>query len=157
MNVEYINPFVVSVTEFFNTMLGVNVERTSIGIAAELSATDGFRAIIGLSGAICGTVVLVLPMNTGNQLVKRLLCSEEVPDEDTLRDGVSEAVNIIAGNAKARLPQKDGRSISLSLPTVISGNGVKIECPSDTAVVDIGFKSDLGDFSLKIGFQNTIN
>lgn len=157
MRVEYINPFIVSVTEFFNTMLGSSVERASIGIAGNSSSDEAFRAVIGLSGAICGTVVLVLPKSTGVQLVERLLCSEEEPDEDTLRDGVSEAVNIIAGNAKARLPQEDGRSISLSLPTVISGIGVKIECPSDTAVVDVGFKSDLGDFSLKIGFQNTLS
>lgn len=152
MKVEYINPFVESVSEFFSAMLGANVERKTISRSQGKIDDNHIRSLIGMSGATCGTVVLVLPIETGANLVKRFLSMDEGPDDETLRDGIAEAINIIAGNAKSRLPQQPGQTISLSLPTVIRGSGVTIDYPINTIWIEIPFVSDLGNFSLLIAF-----
>jgi CheY-specific phosphatase CheX len=74
------------------------------------------------------------------------------PDDETLRDGVAEAINIITGNAKARLPQQPEQAICLSLPTVIRGTGVSIDYPTNANWIEIPFTSDLGNFSLLVAF-----
>ena len=152
MRVEYINPFVESVAEFFSTMLGSKVERMNIVRSNPNVEGNQIRALIGMSGAVCGSVMLVLEPNTGSNMIQRFLSMTTEPDEETLRDGVAEAVNIIAGNAKARLPQLPEHTISLSLPTVIRGTGVTIDSPTNAVWIEIPFKSDLGVFSLRVAF-----
>lgn len=152
MRVEYINPFIESVAEFFSAMLGSRVERKSITKSDGNVEDSHVRALIGMSGAACGTVVLVLSPETGANLVKKFLSMDEAPDDETLRDGVAEAINIIAGNAKSRLPQQPEQAICLSLPTVIRGTGVSIDYPTNSNWIEIPFASDLGNFSLLVAF-----
>ena len=152
MRVEYINPFIESVVEFFSAMLGSKVERKNITKSDGKVDDDHVRALIGLSGAVCGTVVLALSPETGANLVKKFLSMDDGPDDETLRDGVAEAINIIAGNAKARLPQLPEQAICLSLPTVIRGTGVSIDYPTSANWIEIPFSSDLGNFCLLVAF-----
>ncbi|MCL4694022.1 MAG: chemotaxis protein CheX [Candidatus Hydrogenedentes bacterium] len=50
----------------------------------------------------------------------------------TVVDGIAELVNIIAGDAKARLTEDDAPPLTLSLPAVVRGRDYVIEHPQDT-------------------------
>jgi chemotaxis protein CheX len=73
--------------------------------------------------------------------------------DDTVKDGVAELVNIVAGGAKAKFVQGEGRPIQLSLPTVVRGNSYTVDYPSCSAWLDVPFSSELGPFSLRVTFE----
>lgn len=154
MNVEYINPFIQSVTEFFTSMLGAQVDFMTIARTDPAIDETKINAFIGLSGAVVATVVISLPLGTAQNLVRSFVSINEMPDAETLRDGVAEAVNIIAGSAKTRLPMAQHGGISLSLPTVISGTQISIEYPKNAVLVEVPFESNLGVFSLRVAFKD---
>ena len=155
MKVEYINPFLESLHEFFGTMLGVEANRGQVRIVdtADVSPTHDLTAVIGLSGPVRGTVALALPASTAIAIVNRLLGIEASELDEMVIDGVSEAVNIIAGSAKPRLVQSDGPPVELGLPTVVEGKAYVLRHPSGTAWLEVPFTSELGSATLRVAFE----
>ncbi len=154
MKVEYINPFIESVYDLFSTMLSTEVKRGDVEISTEVPPSRDIVALIGLSGPARGIVALSFPVATALAMVGQMLGTSDmrVVDE-TVRDGVAELVNIVAGGAKNRLVNGDGPPIQLSLPTVVRGNSYSVHYPSRSAWLEIPFTSDLGDFSLRVTFE----
>lgn len=153
MKAEYINPFIESVRELFSTMLNSNAERGDVGVFWEVPPSSDIVALIGLSGPMRGTVALSFPVGTALSLVGRLLGVDVRVVDDTVRDGIAEIVNIVAGAAKGKLRKGIGVPIDLSLPTVVRGTDYQVSYPSRTAWLEVPFKSDLGDFSLRVTFE----
>lgn len=153
MKVEFINPFIESVNNLCTTMLGCKVERGDIGVADLESKPHEITALIGLSGPARGTVALTFPSETAMAMVGRMLGIDAVDIDATVTDGVGELVNIVAGNAKSKFVKTDGIPIDLSLPNVVKGDDYIVEYPSQTVWLEVPFKSDLGEFRLRVTFQ----
>ena len=154
MKIEHINPFIESVYDLFETMLGAEVERGELGVTGGASNPRDILALIGLSGDVRGTVAVALPTNTALALVSQILGTDVRVVDETVSDGVAEIVNIIAGGAKAKLTQENAKPIDLSLPTVVRGNNYKVEHPIGSVWLEVPFKSSLGDFSLRVTFES---
>jgi chemotaxis protein CheX len=152
MDVKYINPFIESVSEVFATMLQAGVARGTICLASGKSDPTHIVALIGLSGPARGTVALHLPTKTALALVGRILGQHLVVVDGTVKDGVAEIVNIIAGNAKAKFGASGDMPIELGLPTLISGSHYSVEYPTKASWLQVPFTSDLGAFSLCVTF-----
>lgn len=152
MKAEYINPFLESVELLFNNMLGCTVARGQLGTSRGSAGRHEVTAIIGMSGPTRGTVSLSFPAATAAAMVGRLMGTGAVENADTLIDGVSELVNIVAGGAKSKLSAEGGTVIDLSLPTVIRGKDFQCQGPSQAVWLDIPFASDLGEFCVRVTF-----
>lgn len=153
MNVQLINPFIESVFEFFTKMLQSKAQRGGVTLSDGVAAPRSLTALIGLSGPVRGTVALNLPTETALAVVNRLLGTELRIVDDTVSDGVMEAVNIIAGGAKARLPFADANPVQLSLPTAVRGGNFRIDHPSKSKWLEIPFITDLGALTLRITLE----
>jgi chemotaxis protein CheX len=153
LKVEYINPFIVSVQEMFSTMLGIEVSHGKIGVVTTEAQVHAVTALIGLSGSAKGTVALCLPTNTAVSIVNRLLGTDSTAMDDTVTDGIAEVVNIMAGSAKAALSVSANSVIELSLPTVVRGGDYTVKGPSNAMWLEVPFKSELGEFSLRVTFE----
>jgi chemotaxis protein CheX len=154
MKIEYINPFVGGVYKLFDTMLASKVERGDLALADKDTAGGDITAIIGLSGPARGTVALIFPLSTARSLVGRLLQLDEKEVDENVSDGVAELVNIVAGSAKAKFSNGDGTAvINLGLPTVIRGADYVVDSPREATWLEVPFKSDLGDFHLRVTFE----
>ena len=153
MKADYINPFIESVYDLFKTMLSSNVDRGDVGITNANTNSGEIVAIIGLSGRARGTVSLSFPLGTALKMASKLLGMEIRVVDDTVSDAVSELVNIVAGGAKAKFSSGTDVPIDLSLPTVVRGNSYRVEYPMGTIWMEVPFKSDLGDFVLKVTFE----
>ncbi|MCK4719600.1 chemotaxis protein CheX [bacterium] len=153
MKAEYINPFIESVRELFSTMLNSNAERGDVDVYWEVPPSSDIVALIGLSGPMRGTVALSFPVGTALSLVGRMLGVDVRVVDDTVRDGIAEVVNIVAGSAKGKLHKGMGGPIDLSLPTVVRGTDYQVGYPSRTAWLEVPFTSDLGAFSLRVTFE----
>lgn len=152
MQLEYINPFIESVYELFETMLGCPVERGNPNLVKKNEVTNDLVALIGLSGPVRGTVVLLFPKLTALKMVSRFVGEPCQAIDENVRDAVAELVNIVAGGAKARLSNGDP-IIELSLPNVIEGKNCSVHYPSYSVWLDIPFTSELGPFNLRLSFK----
>lgn len=149
MRVEYINPFIESVTSIFGKMLRAEVQRSALGLVEDGTAPMEITALIGLSGDVCGTVALAMPTSTALAVVNRLLGTESAVVDANVFDGVAELVNMIAGAAKTKF-SGGGTPLDLSLPTIVRGVSYAVQYPSGTDWLEISFNSDLGPFSLRV-------
>jgi chemotaxis protein CheX len=154
---EYINPFVESVYDLFNTMFSCKVQRGNIALASSEKNPSEIAALIGLSGEGKGIVTLTFPETTALTLASTMLCTEIKTMDKTVSDTVAEIVNIVAGGAKAKFSisqeSTDKTPLELSLPTVVRGAGFSISYPSDSIWLEIPFTSDLGPFKMRVTFE----
>jgi len=153
MKVEYINPFIESVFELFQTMLAAEVKRGEIGVSKGEGNPHDVMALIGLSGPARGTVSLAFPTATALTMVGQILGIEVTSVDETVSDGIAEIVNIVAGSAKAKLSQEGATPIDLSLPTVVRGDNYQIDYPTQTVWLEVPFNSSLGEFNLRVTFE----
>jgi chemotaxis protein CheX len=153
MKAEYINPFIVSVTELFESMLECTVQMGTPGIATEDDGVPDIIAVIGLSGTAQGTVALKLPIKTALKVVGRMVGSKFKTVDSSIIDGIGELVNIIAGNAKGRF---EGHKITVSLPTVVRGSIYTLNNLENAIYLSVPFESELGNFSLLVTFKPAV-
>ena len=154
MRAEFVNPFIESVYELFNTMLGAKVSRTGIGLSDGQKRATEIVALIGFSGVMRGTVGLALPAATCSAMVSRLLGDAADSSQETIDDTIGELVNIVAGSAKAKLSTKLGKTLDLSLPVILSGEKYEVYSPSQATWLEVPFSSELGDLVVRLSFQD---
>ncbi len=152
MKVEYINPFIESIYELFTTMLNSKVERGDVGVVKNAENPRDIMALIGFSGPARGMAAMAFPVSTALAMVNQLLGTETKVVDDSVSDAVAEIVNIVAGGAKAKFGG-DGPPIDLSLPTVVRGNNYSVDYPSQAVWLEVPFKSGLGEFTLRVTFE----
>ncbi len=152
LQVDYINPFIESVTNTLEMMCSLPVKREGISLKGEEKETYGVTGIIGLGGEVTGAVVLNLPEQVAISLVSSF--TDETYDSITsdVLDGVGELTNIIAGDAKERLQQK-GYSFDIGLPKIIVGRSyVTTQSKAITCIV-ITFAAKIGTFTLEVSLK----
>ncbi len=150
MNVDYINPFVVSIVHVFRTMLNVELHRGDLLVKRGRQPRYEISGIIGLSGKAKGTVVLCLERELARLATESLLQTKIRSAQITadVIDAVGELTNIIAGGAKAQLAQFE---MSLTLPTVVTGKAHCIEFPRQIVPICIPFSCECGYLDLEVG------
>lgn len=142
MDRQYSAPFIDSTREMLSTMVGISCE---VCDEAFVSPDDALSGTIFFHGESRGQVTLSFPLSTAMKIVSEMLgMAEGEMDEDTLRDGVGEMANIVAGNVKAVLSGTPYKFL-LSLPDVQSG---AISLPAGVEKVENLLRCDLGEFSL---------
>ena len=148
MKAEYINPFIRSLTNTFDTMLGCHVTRGAIYLRQEDAPSYEISGIIGLSGRAVGTVVLNLSKEVALAAASALLMCEAKKIDDEVVDAVGELANMVAGAAKAELEEYE---LSVSLPNVITGEGHEVRFPSNVQPICVPFSTAWGELTLEVG------
>lgn len=148
MKVDYVNPFLRSTINAFQTMLEHSLVRAKPYLKQGAEPEHEISGLIGLSGQAQGMVVLGLSREAAIEATTVLL--QQRPDDvnGDVTDAVGELVNIIAGGAKAEL---EHLGLSLGLPTVITGKGHRIEFPRDVTPICIPFDSQWGGITVEVG------
>lgn len=141
MDREYSTPFIDSTKEMLSTMVGVLCdERESFSMSGDL-----ISGTIFFHGESNGQISLVFPLETARTIVSSMLGMDEGEmDEDTLRDGVGEMANIVAGNVKAALSATPYKFL-MSLPKIQAG---PLALPEGASGNETWMSSSLGDFCL---------
>ncbi len=134
-------------------MLQLPVEIGKPGIKKEPEPTHDVSGIIGLSGDIEGLVVVSFPTATAERIVSLFTGESLDASNPDFADAVGELVNMISGGAKA---QFEGRSISISVPSVVVGSGHTIFGKSDMTGVTIPCSCDVGEFSVEVSMKQWV-
>lgn len=148
MTVEQLQPFLSATVEVFAQMLGWPLERGQPYLPEGLAPQYEVTGVIGLSGATSGTVALSMPREVAIAVTERLLGERPCALTPQVADAIGELTNMIAGAAKARL---EALSLSLGLPTVLTGQATTLSFPSRTMPVAIPFQSPQGPLVVEVG------
>ncbi len=104
--------------EVFEKMIGLSCRQ-----AADAEAPEGetIAALIGLAGALTGTVVVQCTRPTAMRVCGCLTGVESTELDETVRDALGEVANMVAGAWKGYDPELASRCL-LSTPTVVVGS-----------------------------------
>jgi chemotaxis protein CheX len=111
-----------SVNEVFQTMLGIECQRDSIpATTPTLGGPESVTAVIGFGGLLSGACVLQCRAEAA-MLIAALMTGMEFQEiDDTVKDGVGEICNMLAGAWKSKVPGL-AAGCGLSVPAVITGH-----------------------------------
>lgn len=147
----YVTAFIEATQNVFQTMLHQEV---SFGkpIPGQLPhLQNDVSAIIGMTGAVVGTVVLSLPAASASKIVEWFVGSpiDDIENDD-FADAVGELVNMISGGAKAKF---GGKQVHISCPSVVIGQGHTVQQPSGSVCISIPCESSCGGFSVDVSIK----
>ena len=151
MDRRYVKPFSDAIKDVFETMIEVSVNLGRPGLKKEKAPSFEVSSIIGISGEVSGSVVINLSKETALELASGLLGEEFTDLDEDCIDAIGEIANMVAGNAKARFPEKN---TSLSVPTVIVGKH-KVNYPSAIPIITIPCETSKGKFNVDIALKKT--
>ncbi len=142
---EVVAPFVKAVKETFLTMMEMPVRRCGIHIKHDYLMFGEITGVIGLSGVVSGTCAISMPGALAIDAVGRML-GEDLGgqfDQQEVRDGVGEMINMVAGRAKGLLSTTPYK-FDITLPTIISGERHEVFLRKGTACIVLVFETKDG-------------
>ena len=148
MDVRYINPFVKSICNTFETMCSMPV---TVGKPTLKSADDpktDVSSVIGFSGDATGAVVLHFSFEAASKVATAFAGIEIDADHADFADALGELANMVAGGAKS---QFQGLDIAISLPSVIVGKDHNVSASRNTPRLVIPCTTQAGEFAVEIG------
>ena len=143
MDVRFINPFVASIQNVFETMVNtkVKVGRPQVKRAGLVSAE--VSGIIGLSGDAQGCVVLSFSTGVACKAASAFAGKELTVTHPDFADAIGELANMVAGNAKKDFP---GCQVRISLPSVVIGPGHAVSQSKNSPFLVIPCETEFGPF-----------
>ncbi|MCL2190471.1 MAG: chemotaxis protein CheX [Treponema sp.] len=144
----YVKPFVKSTLHTFKDFVGFDLVAGNPHFSGRtLDFERDISAVIGLSGAVRGAVVISMQKNFAIKITDALVGTSHEELDDDVVDAIGEIVNIIAGNIKQHVD--GGEQIVISLPTVVKGKDHRFAWPGKTTrILCISFKYNDESFFL---------
>ena len=106
-----------TVEEVFQLMLGLTCRRVTETIRPE---TESVTAVVGFGGVLSGACVFRSGGKAALTIAAHMTGMEFDEIDDTVKDGVGEICNMLAGAWKGKVPEL-AANCGLSVPAVISG------------------------------------
>jgi chemotaxis protein CheX len=107
-----------SVEEVFQLMLGVNSQRYSGPV--EIVEPESVTAVVGFGGLLSGACVFRSGASAAILIAQHMTGMEFDEVDDTVKDGIGEICNMLAGAWKGKVPDLAANT-GLSVPAVITG------------------------------------
>jgi chemotaxis protein CheX len=111
-----------SVEEVFQLMLGVTCRRDSGPLVQE---PESVTAVVGFGGLLSGACVFRSGSTAAMKIAAHMTGMEFCEIDDTVKDGIGEICNMLAGAWKGKVPDLSA-NCGLSVPAVITGRDYKL-------------------------------
>lgn len=149
MTTQVLNPLIQAARDTFGMMLDTEIVKGNVCLHESGDAFYSLSAVIGLAGAVQGSVCLSFSEEVAANAVRTMAGLEGEIDGALLRDTVGEFANVIAGSAKDMISE----DVNLGLPNIIEGKDIRIVFPEQACAMRVEFSTDLGPFSLVFGLK----
>lgn len=150
MDVRYINAFIDSISNTFETMCGLKVSFGKPAIQTDPYEQTDVSAIIGFSGDAAGSVALCFHFDSASKIATIFAGAEITPEHEDFGDALGELANMVAGGAKAKL---EGLSVNISLPNVVIGQCQRLLASKSTPRIQLPCSTDSGSFRVEVGME----
>ena len=151
---NYVEPFVDVTINTFKEFVGIDViPRHPHFLDPEEEFEWDISAVIGLSGAVKGAIIISMKANLAIKLADLLAGDGHTEIDADVVDAIGEINNIISGNIKPKVP--NGDRIVISIPTIVKGKEHSIAWPSkQTRILCIPHKAFENDiFHLMVAIE----
>jgi len=156
MNVEFINPFIVSTVNALTTMAFITPKRGQPQIRKDEPPNSAdISAVIGLTGETNGWVAICLQKSVALNVAANMLGVQKAYIDADVRDAVGEIVNMIAGGAKAELAKK-GYTFKIAIPTVVVGDNHQLGQSKNCLYLLIPFETEHGSFFVNVCLETEV-
>lgn len=109
-----------SVEEVFQLMLGVACQRDHVPVSSVVHEPESVTAVVGFGGLLSGACVFTSGQATALKIAEKMIGMEFQEIDDTVKDGIGEICNMLAGAWKGKVPELAAHC-GLSVPAVITG------------------------------------
>jgi chemotaxis protein CheX len=135
-----------SVDEVFRLMLGVECRRDTAPAAVE---NESVTAVVGFGGMLSGACVFRSGASAALKIAACMTGAEFDAIDDTVKDGIGELCNMLAGAWKGRVPDL-AANCGLSVPAVITGRDYRIHVQAPEFRVHHAYRFDESCFEVTI-------
>jgi chemotaxis protein CheX len=135
-----------SVEEVFKLMLGVDCRRDSGPIVQE---QESVTAVVGFGGVLSGACVFKSGSSTAIKIAAHMTGMEFSEVDDTVKDGIGELCNMLAGAWKGKVPEL-AANCGLSVPAVITGRDYHLHVQAPEFKLDHAYRFDDASFAVTI-------
>ena len=111
-----------SVEEVFQLMLGVDCRRALEPCEQE---PESVTAVVGFGGLLSGACVFTTGGKAALKIAACMTGMEFTEIDDTVKDGIGEICNMLAGSWKGKVPEL-AANCGLSVPAVITGRDYRL-------------------------------
>lgn len=140
---------VVGTQDVFSTMLMVDIGSEEIFVNEKCQIDSNLTSMIGLGGGIRGLLAVHCPASVAKAITGSFLGMEVAELDEDVKDAIGEIANMIAGNLKVSLAEKE-ISIELAIPTSIIGESFRLSGIVDASRLIIPFKMGDGTFWVEL-------
>jgi chemotaxis protein CheX len=135
-----------SVEEVFQLMLGFKCKRHSAVMVRE---PESVTAVVGFGGQLSGACVLHCGSHAAMRIASSMTALELSTIDDTVKDGIGEICNMLAGAWKGKVPELSAHC-GLSVPAVITGRDYHLHVQAPEFQLNHVYTSDAGLFEVSI-------
>ena len=136
-----------SVEEVFHLMLGVNCRRYTG--PAEAGEPESVTAVVGFGGLLSGACLFRSGSSAAMKIAAHMTGMEFVDVDDTVKDGIGEICNMLAGAWKGKVPLL-AANCGLSIPAVITGRDYNLHVQAPEFKLHHTYKFDGASFEVTI-------
>ena len=136
----------LSVEEVFRLMLGVECRREPATAAEE---PESVTAVVGFGGLLSGACVFRSAARTAIKIATLMTGMEFTAVDDTVKDGIGEICNMLAGAWKGKVPEL-AANCGLSVPAVITGHDYQLHVQAPEFQVRHVYRFDDAGFEVTI-------
>lgn len=153
MNVEFMDPFLVSTINVLKTMANTEAKHGTPYLKGDNISTGDVTGIIGMSGMKArGSLSITFPESAILHIYSQMLGETAQEIDGSVVDCVGEITNMICGGAKAILSEK-GYKFEMAIPSMISGKNHTVSHKTNGKIVCIPLETSAGTFFLEICFE----
>lgn len=153
MNVEFINPFVSSLTNVISTMAMIQLSSQKPQRKTDDVAVGDVSGVIGMVGPqVKGSMAITFDKDLAFNIMKNMLGDSATSIDEEVRDMVGEMTNMICGGAKLSLAEQ-GYQFEMAVPVIVSGERHTIQHKVDGPKILLTFQSEQGNAYLEICFD----
>jgi chemotaxis protein CheX len=135
-----------SVEEVFQMMLGVSCRRDTGLLVQE---PESVTAVVGFGGLLSGACVFNAGVGTALKIAAHMTGMEFEEIDDTVKDGIGEICNMLAGAWKGKVPDL-AANCGLSVPAVITGRDYHLHVQAPEFQLRHVYRFDDSSFAVTI-------
>ena len=135
-----------SVEEVFQLMLGVTCRRDSGPLVQE---PESVTAVVGFGGLLSGACVFRSGSTAAMKIAAHMTGMEFCEVDDTVKDGIGEICNMLAGAWKGKVPDL-AANCGLSDPDVITGRDYKLHVQAPEFQLNHAYRFEDASFAVTI-------
>lgn len=125
VKVQILNRYVAAAADVLAQETGAPVTRRALLMEANPYTTDEVTSIVGVSGALAGSIYLTMSEKTALGVVSIMLGQPAAVFDELAQSGISELANVVAGSASVAV-SNDGYVTDITPPILVVGAGARL-------------------------------